>query len=65
MNIKNSGLAVLMTVEKGGSKKMYVGKHFAGLTFVDALRNIAENVVIDEMASEHSRLMMVQFLYTV
>lgn len=45
---KNSGLAVLMTVEKGGSKKMYVGKHFAGLTFVDALRNIAENVVIDE-----------------
>lgn len=44
----NSGLAVLMTVEKGGSKKMYIGKHFAGATFVDALKNIGKTVVIDE-----------------
>lgn len=46
--IKNSGLAVIMTVEKGGNKKMYVGKHFAGTYFVDALKNVSENVKIDE-----------------
>ena len=46
--IKNSGLAVIMTVECGGEKKMYVGKHFAGLQFVDALKNVTEPVVIDE-----------------
>ncbi|MDE7430444.1 MAG: alpha-amylase [Lachnospiraceae bacterium] len=46
--LKNSGLAVIMTVEKRGSKKMYVGKHFAGTLFVDALKNVSELVKIDE-----------------
>lgn len=45
---KNSGLAVLMTVEKGGQKKMYIGKHFAGLTFVDSLKNITKEIKIDK-----------------
>ena len=43
-----SGFAVIMTVEKGGSKRMYVGKHFAGFQFIDALMKIKEPVVIDE-----------------
>ena len=45
---RNSGLAVLMTVEKGGVKKMYVGKHFAGVTFMDALKNTKAVVEIDD-----------------
>lgn len=44
----NSGLAVLMTVERGGEKKMYVGKHFAGLYFIDSLKNVKKKVRIDE-----------------
>lgn len=44
----NSGLAVLMTVECGGEKKMYVGKNFAGLYFQDALYNVKKKVLIDE-----------------
>jgi alpha-amylase len=44
----NSGLAILMTVEKGGNKKMYVGKHFAGLIFIDSLKNVTKEIVIDE-----------------
>ncbi len=44
----NSGLAVLMTVERGGEKKMYVGKNFAGLYFQDALYNVKKKVLIDE-----------------
>jgi alpha-amylase len=43
-----SGFAVIMTVEKGGSKRMYVGRHFAGKIFVDALKNCKETVKIDE-----------------
>lgn len=46
--IKNSGLAVIMTVERGGKKKMYVGKHFAGLQFIDALKNVTETIIIDK-----------------
>lgn len=46
--MENSGLAVLMTVEKGGCKKMYIGKHFAGAVFVDALKNTGRTVTIDE-----------------
>lgn len=46
--LKKSGLAVLMTVEKGGNKKMYVGKHFAGLVFTDVLQNVTESVAIDK-----------------
>lgn len=45
---RNSGLAVLMTVEKGGKKKMFVGKHFTGLWFTDALKNVSDNIMIDE-----------------
>lgn len=44
---ENSGLAVLMTVEKGGHKKMYVGKHFAGCLFEDILKNINDKIEID------------------
>ncbi len=45
--INDSGLAVIMTVSVGGNKRMYVGKHFANLIFVDALMNIKEEVIID------------------
>lgn len=44
----DSGFAVLMTVEKGGFQKMYVGKHFAGHTFKDMLEHVEEEVKIDE-----------------
>lgn len=47
-DLPGSGFAVIMTVEKGGSKRMYVGKHFAGCTFVDALKHQKESIVIDE-----------------
>lgn len=43
-----SGLAVVMTISEGGDKRMYVGKHFAGLTFMDSLSNVKEKVIIDE-----------------
>ncbi len=47
-DMPNSGLAVLMTVECGGEKKMYVGKNFAGLYFQDALYHVKKKVLIDE-----------------
>jgi len=47
-DIKDSGLAVLMTVSRGGKKKMYIGKHFAGCIFIDTLKNIDEEIIIDE-----------------
>ena len=37
-----------MTVEKGGSKKMYVGKHFSGLLFKCVVGSIDKLVEIDE-----------------
>lgn len=43
----DSGLAVLMTNAKGGSKKMYIGKKFAGQKFVDIAKSVNEEVVID------------------
>lgn len=43
----NSGLAVLITDECGGEKKMYVGEKFADCYFVDITKNINENVRID------------------
>ncbi|MBQ3061794.1 MAG: alpha-amylase [Lachnospiraceae bacterium] len=46
--IEESGLAVLMTVEKGGSKKMYIGKHFSGLFFKCVVGSIDNEVKIDE-----------------
>lgn len=45
---ENSGLAVIMTDSKGGTKEMYVGKHFAGMEFVDSLERSEEKVVIDD-----------------
>ena len=46
--VADSGLAVIMTESEAGSKVMYVGKHFAGCTFKDALQNVKEEVVIDD-----------------
>jgi alpha-amylase len=43
----NSGLAVLMTNASGGSKKMYVGKNFAGMKFYDCMGGRDEIVTID------------------
>lgn len=45
---KNSGLAVVMSNSTGGSKKMYVGKKYAGQFFKDALGNAKYNIKIDE-----------------
>ncbi len=44
----NSGMAVLMTNAKGGSKKMYVGKHFAGMKFHDYMGGHDKMVTIDK-----------------
>lgn len=46
--LPESGFAVIMTVEKGGTKRMYAGKHFAGCTFEDILHHVEDAVVIDE-----------------
>ena len=46
--LPESGFAVIMTVEKGGTKRMYAGKHFAGCTFEDVLHHVEDEVVIDE-----------------
>lgn len=46
--IEESGVAVLMTVEKGGSKKMYIGKHFSGLLFKSVVGSLDNEVKIDE-----------------
>ena len=43
---KDSGFAVLLTVNKGGSKKMNMGTKFAGHVFKDVLGNIEETVII-------------------
>lgn len=45
---KNSGMAVLMSNSTGGSKRMYIGKQFAGIFFKDALGNAKYNIRIDE-----------------
>lgn len=46
--IPDSGFAVIMTVEKGGMKRMYVGKHFAGCIFEDILHHVEDTIEIDE-----------------
>ena len=43
-----SGLAVVMSNEKGGSKRMYMGPDFAGSTFYDVIGKCQESVTIDE-----------------
>lgn len=43
-----SGLALLISDGCGGSKQMYIGKHFAGKTFYDTMEKCPEKVVIGE-----------------
>lgn len=43
-----SGLAVVISNYTDGAKKMYIGKHFAGEQFIDALAHIEETITIDE-----------------
>ncbi|WP_199118486.1 alpha-amylase [Pedobacter sp. ASV28] len=45
---ENSGLAVLLSNGEAGTKKMEVGQHFAGKTFIDSLNYRAEEIVIGE-----------------
>ena len=45
---KDSGLAVVMSDGKGGTKRMYIGKHFAGAYFSDVMGNAKYNIKIDE-----------------
>ena len=44
---KNSGLAVILTNRCAGSKRMYIGKKFAGKNFYDLLENRNEIIKID------------------
>lgn len=44
----NSGLAVLLSDNAGGSKKMYIGEKFFGTQFVDYLGNVKDSVYIDK-----------------
>ena len=46
--IPDSGFVAVMTISEGGNKRMYAGKHFAGLTFIDVLKNVDVEIVIDE-----------------
>ena len=43
----NSGIAVLLSDKRDGSKRMYIGKQFAGKVFRDCMRKIRGTVVID------------------
>ena len=43
-----SGLAVLLTDGPGGTKRMEMGKAFAGAHFFDALGNCPEEIILDE-----------------
>ncbi|MBC5646863.1 alpha-amylase [Christensenella tenuis] len=47
----DSGLAVVMSNEIGGSKNMYVGTRFAGRHFYDVLRNREDIVTVEEDGS--------------
>ena len=44
----NSGLAVIMSDNIGGSKNMYIGKKFAGKEMYDVLGNVEEKIYVDE-----------------
>ncbi|MBR6403936.1 MAG: alpha-amylase [Eubacterium sp.] len=44
---KDSGLAVMISDGKGGTKRMYIGKQFAGAHFSDAMGNAKYNIKID------------------
>ncbi|MBR1815872.1 MAG: alpha-amylase [Lachnospiraceae bacterium] len=45
---KESGLAVVISDGTGGTKRMYIGKQFAGCHFSDAMGNAKYNIKIDE-----------------
>jgi alpha-amylase len=44
----NSGIAVVLADGKGGSKRMYIGKKYAGLHFHDSLHKIRTVIEIEE-----------------
>lgn len=43
-----SGVAVLISNKYDSEKRMYIGKHFVGEEFIDAIGNCEEKVIIDE-----------------
>ena len=45
---EKSGLAVVISNTGDGEKRMYIGEKFEGCTFIDALGNVEDEVVIDE-----------------
>ncbi|MCR5102914.1 MAG: alpha-amylase [Eubacterium sp.] len=45
---KDSGLAVMISDGKGGTKRMYIGKQFAGAHFSDVMGNAKYNIKIDD-----------------
>ena len=45
---KDSGLAVVMSDGRGGTKRMYIGRKFAGQHFSDILGNAKYNIKIDD-----------------
>lgn len=45
---KDSGLAVVISDGKGGTKRMYIGKQYAGSYFSDVMGNAKYNIKIDE-----------------
>lgn len=45
---KDSGLAVVMSDGTGGTKRMYVGKQFAGAHFADVMGNAKYDIRIDD-----------------
>ena len=45
---KNSGLAVVISNKDEALKRMYIGKHFAGQKFIDALDNCPDIITIDD-----------------
>ncbi len=45
---KDSGLAVVMSDGTGGTKRMYIGKQFAGMHFADVMGNAKYDIRIDD-----------------
>ena len=45
---ENSGFAVIMTINQGGTKKMLVGKEKAGMVYEDVMKKVSDTVLIDK-----------------
>ena len=45
---KDSGMAVILSDGKGGTKRMYIGRQFAGAHFSDVMGNAKYNIKIDD-----------------